>query len=152
MQTTVNLSVDLDIPVERTWEYALDPLTLCWVASLLIQYFGRPTFPEAWQVGTEVDLQPALWGCKPHTHRLRVVRIDPANRLLQTEESGDYANTWNHIMRIDSLPGGRSRYNDLVKIEAAPHICAFAHLFYRYRQRRWSQIPKGSLAIPTSLE
>jgi len=76
-------------------------------------------------------------------HRLRVERIDPAARVLLTDEGGGPVRRWRHRIEVTPLDDGRCRYSDEIDIDAGaltPLVRAFAEVFYRARQRRWRRL------------
>lgn len=63
--------------------------------------------------------------------------------LIESRESGALAPVWNHTIRFHSLEDGKLHYIDEIEIQAGlltGVIWAFAHLFYRHRQRRWKKL------------
>ncbi|MBN2003783.1 MAG: hypothetical protein JXA21_10535 [Anaerolineae bacterium] len=53
---------------------------------------------------------------------------------------------WNHTIRFHPLGTEQLRYTDAIEIEAGlltVFVWAFAHLFYRHRQRRWKKLLAG---------
>lgn len=108
--------------------------------------------PALWPVdGTPVMLRirpfhlPVGW-----RHTIRVVEADLARGVLRTEESGGAVRRWDHTIEVSSLDAGRTRYRDLVEMEAGvltPVIAVWAQVFYRVRQRRWRALARR---LPTA--
>lgn len=120
-----------------------------------LQHIARPyaTFtpvvPEAgrtWMPGSTSSYHLRLFGVIPFgTHTIHVVRFD--EDLIQSHEGSGRVPVWNHTIRMEELPGGRTRYTDHVEIEAGwktPFVWIWANAFYAHRQRRWQKLLKGS--------
>jgi hypothetical protein len=94
-----------------------------------------------WADGT-YEIQMLLFGWIPAGRQfIRISRSSegPAH-LLRDNGAGRLARTWDHVIRVEPAPGGRTRYTDVVDVRAGlltPFLWAFAQLFYRHRQRRW---------------
>ena len=76
-----------------------------------------------------------------------IVGGPPARRELQ-EREWTHAPIWRHPVGMASVEpiGARSfKYRDTVTIEAGPLtplVAAYAHWFYRVRQRRWRALAR----------
>jgi hypothetical protein len=78
-------------------------------------------------------------------HEIRIVRVDEAARVIYTNERGGGVRKWNHRITIKPLSDDRCRYTDEIDIGAGPItplVWAYAHVFYRYRQRRWRKLAR----------
>ena len=76
-------------------------------------------------------------------HEVRVVCVDEAERVVETEESGGLVRAWNHSMRIEPVSGAACRYTDRIVLQAGlltPLVWLFAAMFYRNRHRRWRRM------------
>jgi hypothetical protein len=60
-------------------------------------------------------------------------------REIFTNEHGSLLKIWNHCIRVEPLSRSVLRYTDETEMDAGIltlFVWAFAHLFYRHRQRR----------------
>jgi hypothetical protein len=100
--------------------------------------------PEKWEVGETYALKLYAFHIIPlGKHSIDVKRIDPENREILTHEHGSLTKTWNHLIRMKEIDGTTAWYTDEIEIEAGiitPLIWAFAHIFYRHRQRKWKKV------------
>ena len=65
--------------------------------------------------------------------------------VLISDEHGGVVRTWRHELVVASIDDTSCRYTDRIDIDAGiltPVIVAFAHVFYRYRQRRWRELAR----------
>lgn len=75
-------------------------------------------------------------------HTIGFEIVDPATRTLRSNEHGGLLKRWDHTITTTPEEGG-CRYVDEVDIDAGlltPLVVAYAHAFYRYRQRRWRRL------------
>ncbi len=82
---------------------------------------------------------PAWW------HEIEITRLDDASREILTSEKGGAIKQWRHRITVDERGPYRSHYTDEIEIEAGPLtplVWGYAHLFYRYRQRRWRRLAR----------
>jgi hypothetical protein len=109
---------------------------------------GRP-LPATWQVGVPYRLSLRAFGLLPlGEHVIELVRIDAERGEIQSREHGRLARTWNHRITVRPAGAGSLTYTDDVEIRAGlltPVIWAFAHAFYRHRQRAWKRLLAGDL-------
>ena len=100
--------------------------------------------PERWEVGIRYPLRLSAFGVVPlGDHVIEIVRIDRAQGLIESREQGRLARTWNHRIELRQIGPGTVEYTDEVEIEAGlltPAVWAFAHAFYRHRQRNWRRL------------
>ncbi len=94
--------------------------------------------------GEEMHGWLLLAGVVPFSrHRLRVERVDPVGRVLQSDEGGGLIRRWRHRIAVTPLGPDRCRYVDEIDIDAGvltPAVRAFAAVFYRARQQRWRRL------------
>ena len=78
-------------------------------------------------------------------HTIRLVKMDKKTNTISSQESGLLAQVWNHNISFREVGSGKVSYTDEIEIQAGcltPAIWLFAHIFYRYRQRRWKVLLK----------
>jgi hypothetical protein len=100
-------------------------------------------------VGKTYALRLSLFGFLPAgEHRITLASIDREANLIESRESGALAPIWNHTIRFHPLENGKLHYTDEIEIGAGlltGVVWAFAHLFYRHRQRRWKMLLRRKL-------
>lgn len=143
---TVQLSTFFPARPDEVWDHVTRSALLHYVARGFVTF--RPAnahgFPERWSTGEHktwmrlMGLIPIGW---------QVIRIEiPApqgdTRVLRDNGYGPMIKTWDHVIEV-SPDGQGTRYVDRVTIDAGvltPLVFAFAHSFYRHRQRRWQRL------------
>lgn len=86
-----------------------------------------------------------------HRHHATLVLIDHDELTLKSHEYGGVVQRWDHTLRVERVTDDRSRYHDIVEIEAGrltPLVAWFAQFLYRYRHRRWRKLVSKHLADP----
>jgi hypothetical protein len=137
------ISTTFDCTVEQLWDEISRPASLRFVAAPLLHF--EPLVPgdleSEWVVGKTYALRLSLFGFLPAgEHRITLASIDREANLIESKESGTLSQVWNHTIRFHPLENGNLHYSDEIEIRAGlltGLIWAFAHLFYRHRQRRW---------------
>ena len=137
------ISTTFDCTAEQLWDKISRPASLRYVAAPLLHF--EPLVPGEldgeWVVGKTYALRLSLLGFMPAgEHRITLASIDRAANLIESKESGALAPVWNHTIRFYPLENGKLHYTDEIEIQAgllSGVVWAFAHLFYRHRQRRW---------------
>jgi hypothetical protein len=110
--------------------------------------------PERWSQGDTFHFRIYLFGVVPlGKHTILIERMDPVAREIQSREHSALVRRWDHLIRLVPAPDGRTLYSDEVQISAGlltPLVWAFAHWFYRHRQRRWRRIARRLAAAGPS--
>jgi len=125
------------------WRRIIEPRSLQFVASPLLTFtpIEADALEGEWQVGRDYPLQLYFMRFIPlGRHTIRLVTIDRSTNTILSEERGSLARVWNHRIHFQQVAPGKLAYEDEIEIRAGvltPLIWAFAHLFYRHRQRRW---------------
>ncbi|MBN2389791.1 MAG: hypothetical protein JXR84_03650 [Anaerolineae bacterium] len=142
------ISTVLDCTEKRFWDRIIRPESLQFVASPLLHFepLVAGDLNGEWIVGKTYVVRLSSFGFLPlGQHRIKIVTIDRATNTIESQEGGSLARVWNHTMRFYPIGAGRLRYTDEIEIKAGlltAFIWAFAHLFYRHRQRRWKELLK----------
>ena len=144
----VRITTNLACTRSELWEKISRPQSLQFVASPLLKF--KPIEPGAldgeWEVGRDYQLKLYLLGLIPLGHHtIRLTRVDRDHNTIASRESGLLARVWNHTISFQEFTPGLIDYTDEIEIQAGwltPLIWAFAHLFYRHRQRRWKLLLK----------
>lgn len=138
---TVTVSTALDAPAEVVWRAVTTPAAFNHVAGLMLRYPAAARLTEPWRAGQQIRGWTFLFGVLPFSlHHLRVASVNHERRALVSEEHGGLVRRWHHEIVLDPLDDRRTGYTDRIEIDAGPAtpiVVGFAHLFYRYRQRRW---------------
>ncbi|MFO7583785.1 MAG: hypothetical protein R6W69_03565 [Anaerolineales bacterium] len=140
------ISTTFDCTAEHLWDEISRPASLRFVAAPLLHF--EPLVPGEldgeWVVGKTYALRLSLFGFLPAgEHRITLASIDREANLIESKESGALSPVWNHTIRFHPLENGKLHYTDEIEIQAGlltGFIWAFAHLFYRHRQRRWKAL------------
>jgi hypothetical protein len=125
------------------WDRIVEPESLRFVAAPILEFVPveGSDLPEKWRTGVPYPLRLRFLGVVPlGRHTIELVRVDERARRIESRESGLLARTWNHVIQFSEVEPGTVDYVDEIEIRAGlltPVIWAFAHLFYRHRQRRW---------------
>lgn len=144
----VRLTTRLDVAADRAFAAVQQPRLLVHVARARFPQLERRVQP--WRQGETVTTWVLLFGFIPFSrHHLTIARLDPDRRELESDEHGGVIRRWRHLIRLEPLEDGRSRYTDQVTIDAGPLtpvVRAWAEVFYRHRQRRWRRLARTHLA------
>lgn len=153
-ERTIRRSSVLDAPVDLVWAAVRTPQAFRFVTRGLLTWRPLRHRTEPWSEGDESTGWLLLGGLLPFSrHRIRVVELDDRTRRLRSDESGGPIRSWRHDISVDPLDGGRSRYTDVVHIDAGaltPLVAAVASAFYRERQRRWRTLAGVLASTETS--
>jgi len=138
---TVRLSTQLPASAGDVWGYLLQKETFLYI----IRGWLTVKNTDTWQATLFLPAMTLVMQIRPFgigpvsSHIVHVIRVDHAAREIETEENGQFVTSWNHQMRVETLPGNQSRYTDSIHLKAGlltPPVWLFACLFYRSRQRR----------------
>lgn len=144
------ISTRLPCSARELWQKIMEPRSLQFVAAPILSF--TPTEAGAldreWEVGRAYPLKLHFLKFIPlGSHTIQLVRMDKETNTLVSHESGRLARVWNHSIFFQDTAAGTVSYTDEIDIRAGlltPAIWLFAQLFYRYRQRRWKVMLRGS--------
>jgi hypothetical protein len=140
-ERTIRRSSVLDAPADLVWAAVRTPQAFRAVTKGLLDWRPSRGRTAPWREGEEATGWLLLGGVLPFSrHRLRIAELDDRGRVLRSDESGGLIRSWRHDITVEPLGGGRSRYTDVIHLDAGaftPLVAAFAWAFYRERQRRW---------------
>jgi hypothetical protein len=144
------ISTVFDCTAEQLWDEISRPASLRFVSAPLLHF--EPLVPGEldgeWVVGRTYALRLSLFGFLPAgQHRITLVNIDREANLIESKESGALSPVWNHTIRFQPFGDGRLHYTDEIEIQAGlltGVVWAFAHVFYRHRQRRWRTLLRST--------
>ena len=142
---TVRARTELEASADHVWERLLQKKTFLYLIRGWLSIEQTQAWPDTLFVqGASFVMKIRLFDRGPvSSHEVRVVRVDHSAREIATDESSRLVSTWKHCMRVEALPGNRSRYTDSVDISAGlltAGVWLFASLFYRARQRQWKRL------------
>ena len=131
---------------EDLWEKIVEPKSLQYVAAPILTF--RPLvageFDGEWVKDHSYILRLYFFSFLPlGAHRIKLTQIDNENNTIISNESSTLVRVWNHKIYFHQVEPNKLHYTDEIEIEAGwltAVIWAFAHLFYRHRQRRWKQL------------
>lgn len=149
----VSLSTTLPCPLELAWRAVNTPALLAEVAYPLVTLKNLERHPlgeqaQTWPRRDTVYVYSYLFGRIPLGKRTIVLEIDNDTHTIQTYERDPLIRRWDHLITMTAdanAASGDTLYRDEVIIEAGvltPLVWAFAHWFYRHRQRRWQQVAR----------
>ncbi|PIE81793.1 MAG: hypothetical protein CSA11_02685 [Chloroflexi bacterium] len=137
------ISTQLNCTESELWEKISKLDSLQFIASPILTFV--PMNPGAsnskWEVGQNYLFKLYFLKVIPlGLHTIQLVKIDQNPNIISSHESGLLTPVWNHKISFKEVKPGLVSYSDEVEIGArwlTPFVCLFAHVFYRYRQRRW---------------
>ncbi len=138
----VRVSTQLNCTENALWEKICKLESLRFIASPILTFV--PISPDAlnseWRVGRDYRFKLYLLKYIPvGLHTIELVTMDKNQNLIVSHESGQLAPVWNHTISFREIKPGLVSYRDEIEIRArwlTPVVYVFAHVFYRYRQRR----------------
>lgn len=145
---TVFVESVLDCPADEVWAEVQRPALLLEVCRpwAYVRSADTTGFPERWRHQTTVRVRSTLFGFLPVGVRtIYFEHIDPAAREIQSREHDVLIRRWDHLVRVQPLADGRSRYSDEVQIEAGWltfFVWLYAQGLYRHRQRKWRRVAR----------
>ena len=136
----------LNCTEEELWNKIIEPKSLQFVASPLVCF--RPLvngeLDGKWVTDKTYELKLFFLKVVPFgQHRIKIVKIDRESNTIISNESGTLSPVWNHTITFHQIEHNKLRYTDEIEFESGwltPAIWVFAHLFYRYRQKRWRSL------------
>jgi ligand-binding SRPBCC domain-containing protein len=156
IMSTVTVCTLLDAPPHAVWRAVTTPAGFRFVTRGLVELSGldEQAADASWQPGATVSGRLRVLGVPFSHHRITLESIDHERRRLQSDEGGGPIRSWRHLIEVEAAEGDdtRCRYTDTIEIRAGvltPAIAAFAHVFYRLRQRRWRRLAPVLAALTT---
>ncbi|MFQ6548292.1 SRPBCC family protein [Aestuariibius sp. 2305UL40-4] len=142
----VEVSTHLAATPDRVWDEVRRPALLLHIAAPLVRFepVDPPTLPEQYAEG-DYRMAMRLYGVVPLGEQVISISYpEPQNgtRFIRDNGYSDTIHRWDHLISI-APEGTGTRYADRIEIDAGwrtPALVAFAHLFYRHRQKRWRQL------------
>ena len=143
----ISITSNIETSAEEAWDLVKKSDTLLYVTRGLLGFKSiGSNLPNEWQQGETAQLRIMLFGIIPAwRHQIRFKEISGSKMVMLTHESGGLVKTWNHLISIKKTDNSSCSYTDDVEIKAGlftPLVWLYAHIFYRYRQLRWSYLVK----------
>lgn len=137
----------LPVPAETAWALLQRSDTLVYINRGVVTFTEAADFPEYWTSDTTVHTGIKIFGYRSIEHyTITFVSVDAQQREMETQESGDDLEQWDHLMSITPCNDGQSCwYRDEVEVYAGARtwlVWLFAKLVYRYRHVRWKRLLK----------
>lgn len=143
---TIEVSTELDADADRVWAAMQHPTTFLYVCCGLLGVPALAGRSEPFREGESGTGWLFLFHVLPLSrHTMELASLDDSTRTMRSREHGGVLRAWNHTLHVEPLGGGRSRYSDVVEIDAGPLTGVVAWLavrIYRYRQRRWRRLAR----------
>ena len=142
----VDHSTQLGASADVIWNAVKTPTAFRQVTRGLLRMPVIRKRNDEWREGETVFGWTFLFGLLPFSrHHLRIARIDDSTRTLSSREFGGLIRVWNHDIEVIAINESSCLYQDRIEIDAGmmtPIVVAYAHWFYRMRQRRWRALAK----------
>lgn len=170
---TVAITTELSIPPAAVWDLVQTPAVMRHVSWPLTVF--TPVSPAIWRPRWSPGDHRfriralAVLPVGEQTVSISVPLHDPAAGRYQLRDNGhgQLARTWDHLITVEpALPkgkgaagpmwavaGAQSRYTDEVVVDAGRLTIAvwlWAHVLFRWRQRRWRRLPQHQPAQTNS--
>ncbi len=132
---------------DKVWPTLLQRDAFLYITRGMLAFRGAEQWPEIFHEGQEVETRLLLFNFIPAwKHTLRIIRIDDDKTELASEEAGGLIKRWNHLKWVEKESEQSCIYTDEIDINAGLltfFVWLYAHIFYRYRQRRMCQLFKS---------
>lgn len=149
---TIRIERTLDAPADRVWCAMQYAGTFLYVTHGVIGVPALAGRTEPFVEGESAGGWLWLFHVLPLSrHHIHLVELDRSTRTMRTEEHGGLLRRWDHTLHVEPLDDRRSRYVDVVVIDAGPLTAVLAPIavrFFRYRQWRWTRLVRRHLSAP----
>ena len=140
------IQTQFQISADAAWKLLLQRNTFLYITKGFLGFTGSKNWPEKFFEGLFIQTRLIFYHIIPSwKHQLQIVTLDHNIHELLSNENGGPVRSWKHLIRIEPETDLKCRYMDQVDIKAGiftPFIWGYAHIFYRYRQRRWKKLIK----------
>ena len=128
----------------RVWHTLLQRDAFLHITRGMLGFKGAEEWPEVFEEGQVIETRLLLFNFVPAwRHTLRLIRVDHEDMEIESREEGGPVRRWNHRKWIEEKSERSCLYTDEIDIHAGLLtwlIWAYAHVFYRYRQKRMRQM------------
>ncbi len=146
---TIEVTTHLKAPPARVRRELQTSRLLRYVNAGLLSFQSEHSspLPEIWDEGV-YRVRLRLFGWLPIGHQQIGIEKPGAGDkwVVRDNGSGSIARVWDHLIFVEPDAEG-SAYTDRIRVEAGlltPIVALFAHVQYRYRQRRWRRLVANS--------
>jgi hypothetical protein len=142
----ISLSTHIAMSPEEVWRRIQTPELLMHIAAPLVRFeLIDPPGAVDFAKHDRVLVGLKLFGFLPLGKQWIVPSIhanapDEWPKQLRDNGNSNLIRTWDHWITVEPDGQGGTCYRDEVEVKAGlltPFVWAFAHAFYRHRQRRW---------------
>ena len=144
MLRTVTVSSVFNAPADVIWARLGHVETLRYIARPFAYFTPLDDDEAEWKAGAGYRFRFRVFGVLPMgIHHISVARWDRDNWHIETHESDHLAKIWNHTIRLEPQADSRTKYTDIVEIDAGRLtwlVKCWSLMFYRHRQRRWKRL------------
>ncbi len=138
------IKTQFNISADDAWKLLQQRDTFLYITRGFLGFSGSKNWPEKFYKDLLLHTRLIFYHIIPGwKHRLKIIQLDHLKYELFSNESGGPVRAWNHLIKIEPEAEHTCRYMDQIDIKAGiltPFIWGYAHLFYRYRQRRWKKL------------
>jgi hypothetical protein len=128
------------------WEALQRTSSLVYITSPFLNFksLDERGIPEIWDTGEKYAFRISAFYILPlGRHYILVKKIDSKKKEILSSESGTLTKEWNYLLLVEEIDENKIKYTDDIEIKAGAltlFVWLFAHIFYRYRQRRWKKL------------
>jgi hypothetical protein len=140
----MSTSTQLSLPLTQTALQIARPEVMLYVAKPLMRFklLTPSSWPAQWADGGRYRVGIRLFGMIPlgwQEIRTHIVRAEEGLYEFEDRGFGSLTKRWHHRITLKADGPNSTHYTDEVDVQAGwftPFTCAFAWIFYRWRQRR----------------
>ncbi len=155
----LEISTELDCSAERAWQEVQTTRLLEYVTRSLLVF--EPIEPQVWPKTWQEDkyfVRMKFLGIVPFGQQwidISILDTSAEKQVYQIRDNGhgDLVNKWDHLIIIEEIPTGKTKYTDRLELEAGiltPLVWLYANIFYRHRQKRWQKLVKNDFDYSNS--
>ncbi len=142
---TVKITSEFPAAAPEIWSRLTKVETLQYIAAPYATFEPlSPADANTWSAGSTRHYRLNIFRIIPiGVHTIHVRKFDEAAHYVFTEESNRRVPAWNHTITIEPIHEHKSRYTDIVEIDAGlltGLVCFWSKLFYRHRQKKWIEL------------
>jgi hypothetical protein len=118
--------------------------SLLYIAKPLVKFVPveNHPLPDTWEEGKYL-VKMYIFGFIPFGTQWIVISVDEQAKHIRDNGYSQVISKWDHHIQLEGLERNKTLYVDTIEISAGaltPFVVSFAHLFYRWRQRRWKKL------------
>jgi hypothetical protein len=116
--------------------------SLLYIAKPFVKFVPVNPLPDTWEEGKYL-VRMYIFGFIPFGTQWIVISVDEQTKHIRDNGYSQMISKWDHHIHLESLATNKTLFVDTIEIKAGPltlFVVLFAHLFYRWRQRRWRKL------------